>query len=159
MYRVGRVRGRPGRLLSVRSPAGPAARVQSPASGVPTVSVLSVGTPAEIAAHGRQWLDANVAGAEAALIVCDGYVTIDGSKKDALVLDLQSYRPPAARMKMAVPYRPHHHDGGFVVHRPKFIVRRDRGPRSRGADPGLLPGRLLARNGARIWNACADQEW
>jgi hypothetical protein len=129
------------------------------ASGAPTVSILSAGTPAEIAAHGQHWLDANVNDAEAAVVVFDGYVTIDRSKKDALLLDLQSYHPPAGRMKMAVPYRPHHHDGGFAVHRPKFIVSAVGGHDPVALTQVFFRGVFSHDTGARIWGACADQRW
>jgi hypothetical protein len=127
------------------------------ASGPPTVGILAVGAPAEIIAHGHHWLDANVDKSDAAVVVCDGYVTIAGSKKDALVLDLQSYRPHAARMKMAVPYRPHHHDGGFAVHRPKFIVSAIEGHDLAALTDAFFRGVSSHDLGARIWKSCADQ--
>ncbi len=129
------------------------------ASGVPTVGILAVGTPAEVVAHGQQWLDANVAEAEVAVVVCDGYVTIGGSRKDALVLDLQSYRPRGDRMKMVVPYRPHHHDGGFAVHRPKFLVGAIEGHDVAALTQAFFRGVASHDTGARIWDSCADQRW
>ena len=127
--------------------------------GLPTVGILAVGPPAEIAAHRQQWLDANVAGAEAAVVVCDGYVTVGGTRKDALVLDLQSYLPPAGRMKMVVPYRPHHHDGGFAVHRPKFLVNAIEDQELAALTQAFFRGVSSHDMGARIWDACADERW
>ena len=128
-------------------------------SGLPTVGILAVGTAAEITAHGQQWLDANVAEADWAVVVCDGYVTIGGSRKDALVLDLQSYRPRGNRMKITVPYRPHHHDGGFAVHRPKFIVKAIEDQDLEALTQAFFRGVSSHDMGARIWDACADQRW
>jgi hypothetical protein len=128
-------------------------------SGPPTVSLLSSGTPDAIAAHGQQWLHANLDDAEEAVVVCDGYVTIAGTKKDALLLDLQSYRHPAGRLKMAVPYRLHHHAGGFAVHRPKFIVSGLDNHDAAALTRSFFRGVTSHAAGARIWDACADQEW
>lgn len=129
------------------------------ASGLPSVGILAVGTPAEIAAHAHQWLDANGADADTAVVVCDGYVTIGGCRKDALVLDLQSYRPRCDRMKMTVPYRPHHHDGGFAVHRPKFIVKAIEGHDLASLTEAFFRGVSSHDLGAKIWDSCADQRW
>ena len=129
------------------------------ATGPPTVSLLPAGTPDVIAAQGQQWLGANIDHADEAVFVCDGYVTIGGTRKDALVLEIQSYRHPARRMKMAVPYRPHHHPEGFAVHRPKFIVRATDGHDTAALTQAFFRGVGSHDTGGRIWNACPDQGW
>jgi hypothetical protein len=129
------------------------------AAAAPTVSILPGGGPDEIAAHGKRWLDANVDGADAAVVVYDGYVTIDGLRKDALVLEIRSYRQPGGAMRMAVPYRPHHHPQGFAVHRPKFIVQAPDGPDTAALTDAFFRGVCAHDTGGRIWNACADQSW
>ena len=129
------------------------------ASGAPTVSLLPAGTSDAIAAYGQHWLAANVDGADEAVVVCDAYVTIAGIKKDALLLDLQSYRHPVGRMRMAVPYRPHRHDVILAVHRPKFIVGAVDGYDTAALTQAFFRGVLSHDTGAAIWNACADQDW
>jgi hypothetical protein len=62
-------------------------------------------------------------------------------------------------MKMAVPYRPHHHQDGFAVHRPKFIVSAPEGHDTAALTQAFFQGVLSHETGARIWNACADQRW
>jgi hypothetical protein len=129
------------------------------AAGPPTISLLPAGTPDVIVAHGQQWLDANAGGADEAVFVCDGYATIAGTKKDALLLEIQSYLNPPGRMKMAIPYRHHHHPRGFAVHRPKFIVSRLDGHDTEALTQAFFRGVAAHDAGARIWNACVDQEW
>jgi hypothetical protein len=146
------------RCLFDRQPLVPLAFTRR-ATGAPAVTLLPAGTPDVIAAHGQQWLDANVDRADEAVFLCDGYVTIAGTKKDALLLDIQSYRHPVTRMKMAVPYRSHHHPQGFAVHRPKFIVRATDGHDIAALTQAFFRGVCAHDMGARIWNACADQGW
>ena len=129
------------------------------ASGAPSVSILSAGTPNAIAADRQQWLDANVEHAGEAVVVVDGYVTIAGQRKDALILELRSYGAPLRQMRMAVPYRPHHDPAGFAIYRPKFIVSATDGHDTAALTRAFLRGVRSHDTGARIWNACADHGW
>jgi hypothetical protein len=127
------------------------------ASGAATVTILPGGTASQIADSGRRWLDANDNRADDAVVVYDGYVTIAAIKKDALILDLRSYREPITARRMAVPYRPHHHPLGFAVHRPNFIV-----DAIEGHDTAALIGAFFRSVcthdcGCRIWETCVDQ--
>jgi hypothetical protein len=126
------------------------------ASGPPSVTILPGGTPDEVAAHGRRWLEANADQADEAVVVCDAYVTIAGVRTNALVIDLQSYRQ-AMTLRMAVPYRPHHDPQGFAVHRPKFIVRALEGHDIAAFTQAFFHGVFSHDLGGRIWNTCADQ--
>ena len=53
---------------------------------------MSGGSPAEISASGTRWLDANPDGAAEAVVVYDAYITMAGTKKDALLLECRSVR-------------------------------------------------------------------
>ena len=128
-------------------------------SDPPTLTILAAGTPEAIAAGARRWLNDNVDRADAAVVVVDGYVTIAAGRKDALILDLRSYRAPVCQMRMAVPYRPHHDPAGFAIHRPKFIVAAPEGHDMSALTQAFFRGVFSHTTGARIWNACADQSW
>jgi hypothetical protein len=128
------------------------------ASGSPTVTILPGGTPDDIAAYGRRWLDANADHADEAVVLCDAYVTIGGVRKHALLIDLRSYREPMT-VRMAVPYRPHHDPQGFAVHRPKFIVQALEGQDIAAFTQAFFHGVFSHDPGGRIWNTCADQGW
>ena len=71
-------------------------------------------------AKGREWLDSNHHGAEVAVLVCDGFVTLQAGKTDALLLEIRDYLTASA-LSMAVPYRSAEHKEGFAVFRPKFL--------------------------------------
>jgi hypothetical protein len=73
------------------------------ASGAATVTILPGGTPGEIAGRGQRWLDANDNRADDAVVVYDGYVTMAAIKKDALILDLRSYRATDCRLPDGCP--------------------------------------------------------
>ena len=124
-----------------------------------TVSILSGGSPEMIAARGQQWLDANPDGSDEAVVAVDGYLTIPAGRKDAIILDLRSYRAPPIRMRMAVPYRPHHDPAGFAVHRPKFIVAALAGQDTAALTQAFFHGVFSHGYGGRIWQQCADQSW
>jgi hypothetical protein len=141
-----------------RQPMVPLAFSRGSAHGV-RIGVMPGGSPAEISASGTRWLDANPDGAAEAVVVYDAYITMAGTKKDALLLECRSYEPPMARAKIAVPYRPHHHPGGFAIYRPKFIVDAIEGHDLESLTKAFVNGVCSHGNGARIWDACSDQSW
>ena len=129
------------------------------AAHAPTLSVLTARTPDAIALQSQSWLDANLNGADDAVIAFDGYVTTPAGRKDAVILDLRSYRDHVRQMRMAVPYRPHHDPEGFAVHRPKFIVAALEGHDVAALQQAFFRGVFAHNTGGRIWTACADQGW
>jgi len=129
------------------------------AAQAPTLSVLAARTPDAIALQSQSWLDANLTGADEAVIAFDGYVTTPAGRKDAVILDLRSYRDHVRQMRMAVPYRPHHDPAGFAVHRPKFIVAALDGHDVAALQQAFFRGVFAHDAGGRVWTACADQAW
>jgi len=129
------------------------------APDVTTVSIVPGGTPREIVAQARRWLDANVDDADEAVIAADGYVTIPAGRKDAIILELRSYRGAVSQMRMAVPYRPHHDPSGFAIYRPKFIVAAVDGHDMPALTEAFFSGVFSHDTGGRIWKACADSNW
>jgi hypothetical protein len=124
-----------------------------------TLTLLSGGSAAQMTADIRRWFDANVENADAAVVVCDAFITMDGVKRDALVVEGRSYGTPAGEMKVAVPYRAHHHPRGFAIHRPKFIVQSLEGQNAAAYTQSFLIGVTLHETGRRVWDACADESW
>ncbi len=125
-----------------------------------SVSILSGGSPELIAIRGQQWLDANLDHADEAVVAIDGYVTLPaGARRDAILLDLRSYRQGTFQMRVAVPYRPHHDPAGFAVHRPKFIVASLDGQDAAGMNDAFFRGVFSHDYGGRIWKECVDQRW
>lgn len=129
------------------------------APDVKTVSIVPGGSPGEILARSKRWLDANVDDADEAVIAADGYVTTPAGRKDAIILELRSYRDPVSQMRMAVPYRPHHDPAGFAIYRPKFIVSAVDGHDLPALTEAFFSGVFSHETGGRIWNACADSNW
>ncbi len=68
----------------------------------------------------EQVLDENPQGATRAVMICDGYLDIDGVKHDALLARIVQYGTPTLRLQVVVPYRPAGSDDGFAVHSPRF---------------------------------------
>lgn len=90
----------------------------------------------------------------------DGYVTLPQSARtDAIILELRAYREPDLDMRMAVPYRPHHHPAGFAIYRPKFIVATMDGHDAAALNRAFFIGVFSHEYGGRIWRECSDQSW
>jgi hypothetical protein len=125
-----------------------------------SVSLLSGGSPEVLASRAQQWLDANVEKADEAVVAIDGFVTVPPDvRRDAIILDVRSYRAQKLRMRMAVPYRPHHDPAGFAVHRPKFIVAALEGYDAEAMNGAFFRGVCSHDYGGRIWKECSDQRW
>ena len=122
-----------------------------------SVSILAGGRPEVISARAHEWLEANREKANAAVVAMDGYVTIPPSaRSDAIILEVRGYREHAGQLRMAVPYRPHHHRKGFAVHRPKLIVATLEGQDGPGLQDAFVRGIFSHEYGGRIWQACLD---
>lgn len=55
-----------------------------------------------------------------ALAELGGYFTLDGVRRDALVLEAVDFGPTRRPFELVVPYRPKREGQSIAVHRPKF---------------------------------------
>jgi hypothetical protein len=109
-------------------------------------------------AQGKEKLSANSEGHSRAVLVFDGFVTLDSGKTDALFVEIRSYDVPSTALGMDVPYRNAADPRGFAVYRPKFIsftgsVEPDY---AKCAD-WFFAGVDSHTQAAKIWNAAIDQ--
>lgn len=71
---------------------------------------------------GKSMLEQNKARALRAVLVFDGYLTLNRARLDALLVTFVDYTGAAKIVvEMAVPYRAKKDTAGFAVHRPKLI--------------------------------------
>ncbi|MFB9180131.1 hypothetical protein ACFFX1_18480 [Dactylosporangium sucinum] len=103
---------------------------------------------------GRDVLTANEHGAQRAVFVVDGYVTLDAGKFDALIIEAVEYGPGEASLTIAVPYRPPASPGGFAVHRPKFFQLT--GVDRAGLGEAFLAGVDSHHQAAAVWHTHLD---
>ena len=108
-------------------------------------------------AHGRDWLAQNPEGATRAVLVVDGYVTLESGKTDALIVEGVRYVPSRASMTMAVPYRSVEAPGGFTVFRPKFMEVEGVEPDFSQLGEAFFVGVDGHEKGADVWNRHIDQ--
>jgi hypothetical protein len=109
-------------------------------------------------AGGKEWLASNRDGADIAVLVYDGYITLPGGKTDALIVEARSFREPAGALTMAVPYRNREHPSGFAVYRPKFLdfssaVK----PDYAALGDAFFAGVDGHEHGSAVWNKHLDQ--
>jgi hypothetical protein len=108
-------------------------------------------------AQGEERLHANPHGAAHAVLVYDGFVTLDSGKTDALILKARKYGSPSGVLDMVVPYRSPEAGDGFIVFKPKFI---EVAPAT--SDYGALAEAFFLgvdshEKGAEVWNVHLDQ--
>ena len=108
-------------------------------------------------AHGRNWLSQNPEGATRAVLVVDGYVSLESGKADALSVEAVRYVPSAASFSMAVPYRNPEAARGFAVFRPKFLRVEGVEPDFNRLGEAFFVGVDGHEKGAEVWTRHIDQ--
>src|SRR5687767_15186504 len=103
-------------------------------------------------ARGRAWLAENPEGASRAVLIYDGYLTLDTGKVDALILDARLFGPPPQSLLMAVPYRLAEHPDGFAVHRLKFLDFDGAEPDPATIGEAFFRGVEQHERGALVWS-------
>jgi hypothetical protein len=104
---------------------------------------------------GRRRLESNPDRAQCAVFIYDGYIPINGTKTDALLIEIRDYAK-GQHVTMAIPYLPGGQRSKFKVYRPKILSF----PES--ADPQDFIERFWAgvdshEQGSKVWNAHLDQ--
>jgi hypothetical protein len=107
--------------------------------------------------QGRRWLADNPEGATHAVLVFDGFITLESGKTDALFIEAVQYQPERAGFGMAVPYRSSDSPQGFAVFRPKFLGYDGAEPDFNQLGEAFFPGVDRHEEGAKVWNASLDQ--
>lgn len=106
-------------------------------------------------ARGQDWLSANPESVEIATLIYDGFVTLESGKTDALIAEIRSFGSEPASLKIVIPYR-HAREGGFAVHRPKFLDY-DGNAHWSLLGEAFFRGVDQHEHGSAIWNRALDQ--
>lgn len=109
------------------------------------------------AAHGKEWLAKNPEQAAFAVLIFDGFITLQSGKTDALIVTIRDYTQGEAEVTMAVPYRPASAAKGFAVHRPKFLGFKGAEPDWQRVGEALWIGIAKHEKGAEVWNKHLDE--
>jgi hypothetical protein len=107
--------------------------------------------------HGRRWLADNPDAATHAVLIFDGFITLDSGKTGALFIEAVQYEPERAGFTMAVPYRSCDSPQGFAVFRPKFLGHEGAAPDFNELGEAFFRGVDRHEEGAKVWNASIDQ--
>jgi hypothetical protein len=108
-------------------------------------------------AKGRERLDGNHHGAEVAVLIHDGFVSLPTGRTDALLVDIRDYQSNSA-LSLAVPYRNGGHQAGFAVFRPKFLSCSGlEAPNYTILGEAFFRGVDCHEQGAAVWNKHLDQ--
>jgi hypothetical protein len=106
---------------------------------------------------GRKKLDDNPMDANDAVLLYDGYLTLDGKKIDTIFVEARAYFMPGARMMLGIPYTPPA-SGKFRVYKPKLLEWQDCDDiDQQAALKVFFDGVDAHEQGAAVWNAALDQ--
>jgi hypothetical protein len=108
-------------------------------------------------ARGQEWMANNPDGAARAVLIVDAFITLPGSKTDALIATIRDFTNDDAEITMAIPYRPASHASGFAVHRPKFLDFKGPEPDWKSVGEALWRGIESHEKGAAVWNQHLDE--
>jgi hypothetical protein len=106
---------------------------------------------------GKQWLSENREGADRAVLIYDGFLTLPTGKMDALFLEIRVYGGAGASLTMAVPYRHAEDAAGFAVFKPKFLAFSGPEPDYDVVADAFFAGVDKHEEGSAIWNQHIDQ--
>lgn len=108
-------------------------------------------------AMGREHLAKNPEAAARAVLIYDGYVTLESGRTDALFIEARRYGGETRVFTMCVPYWHAHSPGGFAVYRPKFLSFEGPGPDFTALGEAFFRGVGLHEEGAAVWNRHLDE--
>ncbi|MEQ8786377.1 MAG: hypothetical protein RIC55_08760 [Pirellulaceae bacterium] len=109
-------------------------------------------------AEGRKRIEENPAQAELAVLLYDGYATIDGERRDALVLEAFDHRGGAQPFKIYQPYRPGQLGDGFAVLRTKFDFLESPPCEAKEVSDAFFGGLYDHQQGSQVWDDCFVNE-
>jgi hypothetical protein len=108
-------------------------------------------------ARGKEWMAKNPERASRAVLVYDGFFTLNSEKTDALIITVRNFSQVEAEVTLAVPYRPASDPNGFAVHRPKFLGFQGDQPDWQKLGEALWRGIAKHEKGAEVWNKHLDE--
>jgi hypothetical protein len=107
--------------------------------------------------HGRRRLEDDPFSANDGVLAYDGRITVEGSKLDAILLEMRSYGFPWAKATIAVPYTPRS-SGRFRVHKPKLVEWHEcAGFDLDAAFEAFFQGVAAHEQGAKVWDVALDE--
>lgn len=118
---------------------------------------LAAGKLEELIAVGQRWLSMNPEGVTRGVLIYDGYITLEGEKTDALILEAHTYGEGASSFGMAIPYRNANDPEGFTVYTPKFIAFEEIGEKFQDLVEAFFRGVDRHERGAQVWNASSNR--
>lgn len=125
--------------------------------GVRMLRQLAVGKREELIAVGQRWLSTNPEDVAHGVLIYDGYITLEGERTDALILEAHTYGTQQSSFGMAIPYRPAGDPEGFTVFTPKFIAFEDIGEKFQVLVEAFFRGVDQHERGSKVWNAASDR--
>lgn len=109
-------------------------------------------------AEARRRVAENPAGAASAVILFDGYATIDGDRNDALVLEAFDHASGSQPFNIYQPYRPGQAGEGFAVLRTKFDFLEPPPCQAKEVSEAFFSGLYGHEQGSRVWDDCFVNE-
>jgi hypothetical protein len=111
----------------------------------------------EGAAEGIKWLETNPFEASRAVLVCDAFLTLGGSRMDAVIVEARFYGETPGHLKVALPYRPSTSEGGFAIHRAKVLQISNSALGPQAILAAFMAGIARHEKGKLLWKTYMDR--
>jgi hypothetical protein len=144
-------------FLSQGAPTTPMLAYES-VDGTRQISRLMMEDAREAVAYGEEWLAENPDHATNAVLIADGYITLNDQQVDAVIFQCRSYVEPTGGFTGAVPYRPKSDARGFAVYRLQFLEGGDVNEEGPALGEAFFRGVDKHSHGAEVWDEFFDEK-
>ncbi len=100
---------------------------------------------------GKVFLDKNPEDVERAAFVYDGYTTLEGVRRDTLIVEVLEFSP-RFEGQILLPYVPGKLGEGFAVFRPKFLIDEEVGVDTGAAAQAMFEGLEAHAEGVKVFD-------
>lgn len=108
-------------------------------------------------AEGKSRLATNAMNADDAVLLYDGFITMDDEKLDAILVEIRTYLSPDSEAIIAIPYTPKE-SGSFLVHKPKLLAWDNCDDfETNTVLQSFFNGVDSHEEGAKVWSDCLDE--
>lgn len=143
-------------FLSQGAPTTPMLAYES-VDGTRQITRLIMPDAREAVEYGQEWLEENPEHATRAVLIADGFITLDDHRYDAVIFQCRTYVEPTGGFTGAVPYRPKDDPQGFAIYRLKFLAGEEEITEGDRLGEAFFRGVEKHEQGSRVWDEYFDE--
>ena len=109
--------------------------------------------------YGEEWLAENPEHATRAVLIADGFITLDERKIDAVIFQCRCYVEPVGALAGAVPYRPKDDARGFAIYPLQFLELDEEVTDTRMLGDAFFAGADRHDHAAQLWDELFEESF